>query len=150
MDISWFTNLGLAGLFIVSFLAYTIIPLPVEAAIVLSAIAFDPLIVLVVAMVGSTLGTITTFYLGYKGVRSLVPKKKRDFKYNAKARQLFDNYGALSLLFFGWLPLIGDPLVILAGSFGMKFWKFLVYSFVGRLIYFMIVIWLGMGIEGLL
>jgi len=150
LDISWIGSFGLLGLFIVNFLAFTILPIPVEAAIIIASFIYNPFLVLFVAILGSTAGSLTTYYIGYKGVRRFLPKSKKEWKYNAKARELFEKYGAWSLLLFGWLPLIGDPLIIIAGSFGMKVWKFLIYSIIGRAIYFILIIYLGINLEGVL
>src|SRR3989344_4604506 len=147
--LSLFTDLGLLGLLIITFLAFTILPIPVEAAIIVSTFAFNPILVLIVALIGSTLGSITTYYIGLKGIKDSMSTGRRAMKYMGKARELFEKYGGWRLLLFGWLPFIGDPLILIAGSFGMKFWKFLVYSFIGRLIYFILVIYVGISIEGL-
>ncbi len=141
---SLLSNYGLFGLFLVNFLSYSIIPLPSEAATVFSAIIFNPYITFVVAFVGATVGTLTNYYIGLKGIRKFMPEKKS--KTRKRANEIFRKYGNVGILFFSWLPIIGDPLTIVAGSFKMNFWKFLVYTSVGKAVYIALTIILGHSI----
>lgn len=147
IDLTILSNYGLIGVFITTFLSYSIIPLPSEFIIIGVSLIQNPVYVFIVALIGSTLGSITTYYIGFKGVRNLVPKKES--KTLKKAEMMFDKYGHLSILFFSWLPFIGDPLILLAGSLKMNFWKFLTYSTIVRAVYLFIVIWFGVSAEGI-
>src|SRR3989338_458064 len=135
-------NYGLLGIFISSFLSYSIIPFPAEASIFTGLSFAGPYIVVLIVFAGSTLGSITTYYLGYKGVRRFVSSEKKRDKW---AEKLFDRYGPLSLLTLSWLPLIGDPLILLAGTLELNFWKFLIYTTIGKVIYFILLIWFGIS-----
>ncbi|MEK6925834.1 MAG: VTT domain-containing protein [Nanoarchaeota archaeon] len=145
--LAFFNELGLLGVFIVTFLSYSIIPFPSEFSIVAASWFFKSGYVLLFALAGSILGSLSSYYIGYKGIRRFFPKKGS--KALGKVEKIVDKYGPLSLFLFGWLPFIGDPLIIIAGSLRMNFWKFLVYSTLARAIYFIIVIWFGVSLGSL-
>ena len=48
-----------------------------------------------------------------------------------KAEDHFKKYGVWSLL-FSWLPIIGDPLTLVAGYLKVPFWIFCVLVFLGK------------------
>jgi len=65
---SFIDNYGYLNLFILSFLASTVLPLGSEALVVaLIYQGFSPFTVIMVATVGNYLGSCTTYYLGLKG-----------------------------------------------------------------------------------
>ncbi len=151
--ISLIEQYGLIGLFLANLLAYTILPFPSEATVIAASFFFNPIIVIVVALAGSTIGSIINYYIGKKGVKKLMDKKykkKKKAKWYKKAKKLFSEYGAASILLFGSVPLIGDPLIIVAGSFNMKFWKFIFYLTIGKILYYIIMISIGKGFEAIL
>ena len=147
IDLIFLNKYGLVGLFIVTFISHTIIPFPSEAAIIASLIIFTPLEVFIVSLIGSTLGGLTNYYIGNKKIKGIF---KRMPKTNKNAKKIFNKYGSLSILFFSSLPIIGDPLLILAGSLEMPFWKFSVFFFINRIFYLIIMVIFGMGINSLI
>ena len=134
-------NYGLLGIFIGTFLSYSILPLPSEPILILGINFFNPYAVLFVSLLGSTLGSISNYFIGLRGIRTFLIK--RASKKEKKARKLFKKWGPISIVLFSWLPIIGDPLFIIAGTLKMKFWKFLLYSTLGKLWYFILLIWFG-------
>ena len=88
---------GLIGLFINIFLSYSVLPTFTEIPIILSINFFSAWDVFFVAVVAATLGSVTNYYIGLKGVRRFMPKSKR-FK---RAEKLFDMFGPLGLVFGG-------------------------------------------------
>ena len=147
LDLIFLNKYGLIGLLIINFIAYSIIPFPSEAAIIASLIIFNPFQVFIVSLIGSTLGGITSYYIGHKGIKRIF---KRKSKINKKAKRIFKKYGSLSILLFSSLPIIGDPLIVLAGSLEMPFWKFSAYSLINRIIYLSIMVIFGIGFESIL
>ena len=114
-------------LFIISFLAATILPLSSELVLstMLLTDSFDKYLLLVVASFGNILGSSVNWYLGKK---ILIFKDKKWFPANerqiAKGEIYFKKYGIWSLL-LAWVPIIGDPLTIVAGILRVKFFTFL-------------------------
>jgi len=134
-------NYGLLGIFIGTFLSYSILPLPADALIVLGVSFFNPYAVLFVSLLGSTLGSISNYFIGLKGIRTFL--KKRYSKKEKRAGKMFRKWGPVSIVLFSWLPIIGDPLFVIAGTLKMNFWKFLLYSTLGKIWYLILLIWFG-------
>jgi len=114
------------GLFFVSFVAATLLPLQSEAALV-GLIALDsvPVAVLViVASLGNVLGSAVNWLLG------LYVERYRDRRWFPvgpamldRAQRWYGRYGRWSLL-LSWLPVVGDPLTVVAGVMREPFPRF--------------------------
>ena len=107
----------LGGLFLAAFLAATILPAQSEAglaALILAAPSSVTLLV-ITASLGNILGSVVNWYLG-RGLTGFAGK----WWFPANAGQLaratgwYDKYGRWSLL-LSWVPIIGDPLTVVAG-----------------------------------
>ena len=129
------------NLFIATFLSATIIPLPSEPAIIYTLTKLDPMGVFIVAMAGSTLGSITNYYIGSAGIRHFLVGRHE--KREKQAKELIDEYGFTMLLIFPWIPFIGDPILIVAGILKMDFQKFVTWIVVARAIKVMSLIVVG-------
>ena len=122
-------------LFIISFLAATILPLSSELVLstMLLTDSFDKYLLLVVASFGNILGSSVNWYLGKK---ILIFKDKKWFPANerqiAKSEIYFKKYGIWSLL-LAWVPIIGDPLTIVAGILRVKFFTFLLLVSISKI-----------------
>ena len=122
-------------LFIISFLAATILPLSSELVLstMLLTDSFDKYLLLFVASFGNILGSSVNWYLGKK---ILIFKDKKWFPANerqiAKGEIYFKKYGIWSLL-LAWVPIIGDPLTIVAGILRVKFFTFLLLVSVSKI-----------------
>ena len=114
-------------LLIISFLAATILPLSSELVLstMLLTDSFDKYLLLVVASFGNIFGSSVNWYLGKK---ILIFKDKKWFPVNekqiAKSEMYFKKYGIWSLL-LSWVPVIGDPLTVIAGILKINFFTFL-------------------------
>ena len=105
------------GLFSVAFLAATLLPAHSEvglAGLILSGDYAIPLLILV-ASVGNTLGSVVNWFLG-RGIehfrdRKWFPASPRQIE---KATRWYHQYGRWSLL-LSWMPFLGDPLTLAAG-----------------------------------
>lgn len=131
---TFFSELGYAGLFIAAFLAATILPLSSE--LVLSALlvsGLSPTTLVLVATLGNVLGSLLNYMLGYWASLGIV---KKWLKYSEseflRAEQRFKKYGIFSLL-FAWLPIIGDPITVVAGVLRIHLAWFLILVTVGKL-----------------
>jgi membrane protein YqaA with SNARE-associated domain len=139
----YLTEFGYFGLFISAFLAATILPLSSE--IVLSALllsGLSPATLIIIATTGNVLGSLTNYVLGY--YLSLVVIKKwlrmseDDF---VRAEQRFVKYGTFSLC-FAWVPVIGDPLTVMAGVLRIRLHWFLILVTTGKLLRYVVVSYL--------
>ena len=132
---------GYLGLFLASFLAATIIPFSSEAILtILLTQQLDAAFLLFSASAGNVLGSVLNYYLGYKG-RYLVLQKW--FKINKKnlerAEKRFIKYGISSLL-LAWMPVIGDPLTVIAGMLRIKLHWFLLLVTVGKFLRYLFIV----------
>ncbi len=132
-------------LLIISFLAATILPLSSELVLstMLLTDSFDKYLLLVVASFGNIFGSSVNWYLGKK---ILIFKDKKWFPVNekqiAKSEMYFKKYGIWSLL-LAWVPIIGDPLTVIAGILRVNFFTFLLlvsFSKTSRYIFLIFII----------
>ncbi|MCK5825432.1 MAG: DedA family protein [Desulfuromusa sp.] len=108
---------GLWSLFFISFCASTLLPLGSEwLLITLLLQGSNPLATVVVATIGNSLGAGTNYLIGFYGGDWLKEKVLRiDKDRQQRAEKWFNRYGSWSL-FLAWLPIIGDPLCLVAGT----------------------------------
>jgi membrane protein YqaA with SNARE-associated domain len=127
-----------------------VLPLSSEAALATVAIATggDAALLLTTATVANTLGSSTNWLLGRWFLRF---QDRRWFPVKAasmaKAGRWFDRYGKWSLL-LAWLPIVGDPLTVVAGVMRVAFLPFVVLVGVGKLARYAAVLALAQGLAG--
>ena len=142
-----FQEYGIIGLFLNSLLAATAIPLPTE--ILTSALLIggeNIFLVAIVLIIGSVLGGILNYFIGFGG-NKLVKKvrKKSDItKQEKKHNRLLDKFGWSAIFFAAWIPIIGDLILISAGVKKMEFRKFSMFMVSGKIIKTIIVV-VGLG-----
>lgn len=109
---------GLPALFLLSFLAATVLPLGSEWFFIVLLLNNSSLMqTTLVATIGNFLGGLSTYLLGRWGSAFFQEKILRiSSKDLAKAQTLYNRFGVWSLL-FSWMPIIGDPLCFLSGVF---------------------------------
>jgi membrane protein YqaA with SNARE-associated domain len=126
---------GLFGLFFSAFGAATLLPLQSEAVLVgLLMQAESPVWLLVaIATLGNVLGSCVNWLLGSYIERW---RTKPWFPFNAdqlsRAQRQYHRYGYWSLL-LSWLPIIGDPLTLIAGIMREPFWRFVLIVSLAKL-----------------
>lgn len=108
---------ALAGLFVSAFGAATLLPLQSEAVLVsLLLLGKQPAwLLLAVATAGNVLGSVLNWLLGRSierfRTRRWFPLKEEPLQ---RAQAAYHRYGRWSLL-LSWMPVIGDPLTVVAG-----------------------------------
>jgi len=115
MGAEW-ASWGLAGVFMASFLAATVLPFSSEA--VLAAMAFgtwSSLSLWTVASLGNTLGGMSSYGLGHLGDLGRIARWLRTDPAKALRWQArIERHGAWAAL-LTWLPIVGDPIAIALG-----------------------------------
>ncbi|CAH1661084.1 MULTISPECIES: YqaA family protein [unclassified Chelatococcus] len=104
------------GLFATALAAATIIPMQSEAVLVAMLMAdYTPWLVIGVASVGNVLGSVINWLLG-RGIERFSDRRWFPVKASAlqRAQGWYQRYGRWSLL-LSWMPIIGDPLTVVAG-----------------------------------
>ncbi|MDP1837447.1 MAG: YqaA family protein [Reyranella sp.] len=124
-----------AGLFAASFLAATVFPFQSELVLLGLLLSGDypwPAL-LAVATVGNVLGAVVNWALGrfflHFRDRRWFPVKPETY---ARVERWYARYGVWSLL-FAWVPLVGDPLTVVAGALRANLVLFVVLVTVGKL-----------------
>jgi membrane protein YqaA with SNARE-associated domain len=115
------------GLFFAAFGAATLLPLQSEAVLVglLLSERYGLWALLAVATLGNVLGSLLNWWLG-RGIERF--RERRWFPVSPanleKARTHYQRYGHWSLL-LSWVPVIGDPLTLVAGVMREPIGRFL-------------------------
>ena len=132
------------SLFIISFLAATILPFSSEFTLagLIATSSYDNLSLLIVASLGNVLGSVVNWILGFYS-RKLSKKKWFPFKDEQieKSSKWFNKFGRWSLL-FAWVPIIGDPLTLAAGLLRVKFIEFLILVTIGKVSRYLVIFYL--------
>ena len=124
---------SLAVLFILSFLAATVVPIGSEWLLAVMILGgFSPVQTVVTATLGNYSGACTTYLIGIYGSDFFIKRLLRIGDSDLiKAKQIYQKYGTWSLL-LSWLPVVGDPLCLLAGIFRIEFTRFSLLIFTGK------------------
>ena len=131
-------------LFIISLLAATILPLSSEIVLTTMLLTnlFEKNILLVIASSGNILGSIFNWYLGKKITifqdRKWFPVSPEQLN---KSQKYFQKYGIWSLL-LAWVPVIGDPLTLLAGVLRVRFSIFFILVSISKISRYIFIIYL--------
>ena len=142
-----FQEYGIIGLFLNSLLAATAIPLPTE--ILTSALLIggeNIFLVAIVLIIGSVIGGILNYFIGFGGNKLFKKMKKKSdiVKQEKKHNRLLDKFGWSAIFFAAWIPIIGDLILISAGVKKMEFRKFIIFMVSGKIIKTIIVV-IGLG-----
>ena len=131
-------------LFIISLLAATILPLSSEIVLTTMLLTnlFEKNILLIVASSGNILGSIFNWYLGKKITifqdRKWFPVSPEQLN---KSQKYFQKYGLWSLL-LAWVPVIGDPLTLLAGVLKVRFSIFFILVSISKISRYVFILYL--------
>ncbi len=132
------------ALFIVSFLAATVIPLGSEWLLVSMVLSGSSIpLSVITASSGNYLGGVSTWLIGLLGSAFLIRKVlKIDENKAAKARAAYEKYGSWSLL-FSWLPVVGDPICLAGGMMRVGFVRFTLFVLTGKVARYSAVAWIA-------
>ncbi len=145
----WINQPGYVTLFLLSFLASTLLPIGSEWLLILMLTKGYPSgATVVTATAGNSLGAFTTYLVGIYGGRWLIERVMRvSPEQQERAHEYYRRYGAVSL-FFSWLPLVGDPLCLVGGMMRINFWLFTMLVVSGKLVRYVVTAWLTLRAMG--
>jgi membrane protein YqaA with SNARE-associated domain len=134
------------SLFLSGFIAATLFPASSEVLLImLQQQGHTPWLLWLGATAGNTLGSCVNWYLGKEMLRF---QGKRWFPFNegqlSRAQQQFQRYGFWTLL-LAWLPVVGDPLTLIAGVLRVRFIPFLLLVATGKGVRYAVLLWLASG-----
>ncbi|PCK30096.1 YqaA family protein [Pseudoalteromonas piscicida] len=136
------------SLFGLAFVAATLLPASSELALsgLVTQQQGELLWLWAAATSGNLLGSCVNYYLGWFIVkwrdRRWFPVSQKQYE---RACGHFNRYGKFSLL-FAWLPIVGDPLTVVAGTLRTSFSWFLVLVALGKGIRYALVIFLALQV----
>ena len=127
-----FTSFGLFGIFLINLISSItlFLPAPGIATVVAGGFLYNPLIVALVAALGSAVGDFVAYILGRSGKEVFL--KKNSFWYSI-FKETFHKYGAIFIILFSIIPNpIFDAIGLVAGLFSYSPTRFFIYVFIGR------------------
>jgi len=130
---------------LISFLAATILPFSSEVVLTTMYLSnsFEPYFLLIFASIGNIMGSITNWYLGKKITlfqnRKWFPVSPDQLE---RSRKYFQKYGLWSLL-LAWVPIIGDPLTLLAGVLKVRFSIFFLLVSISKISRYIFILYLA-------
>ena len=107
----------------------------------LSKVKVNPYILggaVIVATIGNSLGGLTNYYLGKFGKFLWIKKSEKAENKQNKLKQYVTKYGSLCAL-LSWVPIIGDPLLVMLGFMRIKLLPVVVFMVVGKLIRYIVI-----------
>lgn len=150
-------KVGLSAVFVISLVSATLLPMGSEPAVFglvkLAPHLFWPAIA--VATLGNTLGGMISYSMGaaaekayqawhqkYEHKAALAgdgatqgrpegPRRKSGGRWHEHISRLARHMGP-AVLFFSWLPVVGDPLCAVAGWLRLSFWPCVIYMALGK------------------
>ena len=141
---------GYLGLFFSAFLSASILPFSSEVVLIglLASENYSSSILWGMASLGNVAGACLNwwfgkFFLNWKD-KSWFPFSKKQLD---KSEKWFLRYGVWTLL-FTWLPVVGDPLTIIAGIMRVNFRLFILLVAIGKVSRYGVLILLANGVFG--
>ncbi len=150
-------HLGIWGVFVIAFADSALLGMPIDA-IVATYVYQDRkrlLFYVVMASLGSALGSIPLYIIGYVGGEKVLRKRISEERF-LRIHRSFEQHEFWALMFPGMLP---PPMpfkifVLAAAVFEMRFRDFLAAVFAGRFVRFLLLslltLWFGPQIVGLI
>ncbi|MGE8623554.1 YqaA family protein [Acinetobacter schindleri] len=122
-------------LFLSAFGAATLLPLQSEAVLLglLVNSSYSAFTLIAVASIGNILGSCVNWYLGLKieqyKDRKWFPASEQQMQ---KAQRSYQKYGYWTLL-LSWVPMLGDPITLIAGLLKENFARFLLIVSIAKI-----------------
>jgi membrane protein YqaA with SNARE-associated domain len=137
-----FVDWGLPALFLISFLAATVLPIASEWLLVaLIARQVDLTAAVALATLGNTLGAVTTWAIGmWSGAWVMRRWLRIDARDLLRAEQWYARWGSWSLL-MAWVPIVGDPLCLVGGLLKVPLLRFTILVAAGKAARYLVVAW---------
>jgi membrane protein YqaA with SNARE-associated domain len=135
------------GMFGVAFGAATLLPLQSEAVLIgmLLSGSYSTAWLLIVATAGNVLGSVANWWIGRSIERF---RDKRWFPISARhldqAQNTYRRFGRWSLVLC-WVPIIGDPITMVAGIMREPLWRFLLIVTLAKAIRYLMITLMTLG-----
>ncbi len=145
---AFFATYGLAGIFLVTLAAGTIVPLGSPAIVVAASPFVNPILLILVASVGFTVGMTINYGLAYRFGRPFI-QKRMSAEHLEEVTRVWVKWGWVIYVIFGLIPVLPvELLAFVCGFLKARIGFFLLLSFVPRLIIFAILVYFGQYMGG--
>jgi len=133
------------GVFAISFIGTASIIIPIPYTVLIFTLSttsteWDPILLTIAGGVGSALGEMVGYALGYFGRKVVNSERQRKMTYLVK---IFDRYGPIAIFAFALTPLPDDLLFIPLGILRYKFYKAFIPAIIGKLCMVFIIAYFG-------
>jgi membrane protein YqaA with SNARE-associated domain len=141
---AFFANYGLAGIFLATIIAGTLVPLGSPALVVAAALlGVNPMLLILVASTGFTIGMTINYGLAYSLGRPYVSKKISP-DHIEEVTHVWNKWGWIIYTIFGLIPVLPVELLsFICGLLKTHIGIFLALSFVPRLLVFALLVYFG-------
>lgn len=137
-----FFEYGYAGLFAISFLAATILPLGSELVFAGMILAkYDPWLCLIIASVGNTLGGMTNYLLGRLGKIEWIEKYLKVKSDKIEKVKSWLKYKGAVMAFFSFMPIFGDVIPLALGFMRANVYAVTLAMFAGKLLRYWLIMY---------
>ena len=136
---------GLSSLFLLSFIAATLLPLGSEVAL-FGLVKLNPdmfWLAILTATVGNTLGGAVNWAIGLASHKVL--DNYRHSSTHLRALHWLTRVGPKACL-LSWLPIVGDPLCAVAGWLKLPFWPCVCYMAIGKFLRYLFLMTVFQGL----
>ena len=134
--VNWFAALGELGLFFLALIESVFFPIPPDALYITLILkdASNPYALALIATMGSAIGAVIGYALGFFGGRAVILKLlgSKIEPTLAKAEKFFEDYGSLAMFIAAFTPIPFKVFTVTGGLCKMNLSGFIIYSFLGR------------------
>lgn len=140
---SFFTTYGLAGVFLVTIAAGTLLPLGSPAFVLAASPFVNPALLILVATIGFTIGMTVNYGLAYRLGRPYI-QKRVSAEHLEEITCVWNKWGWLIYVVFGLIPILPvELLAFICGFLKTSLTVFIALSFVPRFIVFALLVYFG-------
>src|SRR3989344_1123161 len=139
------TNLGLLGIFLINLASTStfFVSGPAFLTVIAGGSIYPPLLVALIASIGTALGDTLSFFFGYS-TRHIALKKFEEKLWFKVLEDVFKAYGGIMIFFFSLIPNpFFDGMALIAGAFKYDIKKYLVIVLVARFLRFTVLAQIG-------
>ncbi len=101
----------------------------------------EPVASVLTATAGNVLGSLITYGMGRFGRQAVQRRSQKPNRHITRAEHWFNRFGRPSLL-LAWLPVVGDPLCLVAGVLRVSVVSFLLLVTLGKLARYAALAWM--------
>ena len=149
--VHFFVEWGYIGLFLSALVAGSILPFSSEVVLtILVQMGADPVVSLISASAGNTVGGLVCYWLGYLGNMQRIERwLKLDHTKMERVDKFVRKYGAWMGV-FGVLPWVGEAIIVMLGLMRANVYLTTFTMFVGKFVRYLLIILALQGINTLL